>query len=161
MALAGRTRYNTLKQYIKVWRFFFQWVSSVRGAGVYPEVGDLVEYLFSRYEEPCGPTVPPLVVKAVTWMGKIACLDPRRKIGESQVVASVRDYIVEMLSKDKPPTKRAPRYPVVYIDAFEHMVEDETRRLGYRVVAWIKLVKIWGSLRWDDLQKINPRELKY
>ena len=41
------------------------------------------------------------------------------------------------------------------------MVEDETRRVGYRVVAWIKLVKIWGSLRWDDLQKINSRELKY
>ena len=62
----------------------------------------------------------------------------------------VKDYIVEMLSKDKPPTKRAPRYPAVYIEAFEHMVEDEARRLGCRVVAWIKLVT-----------EINPRELKY
>jgi hypothetical protein len=26
LALAGRTRYNTLKRYIKVWRSFFQWV---------------------------------------------------------------------------------------------------------------------------------------
>ena len=66
---------------------------------MYPEVGDPVEYLFSRYEEPSGPTVPPLVVKAVTWMEKIACLDPRRKVGESLVVASVRDYIVEMLQR--------------------------------------------------------------
>ena len=77
------------------------------------------------------------------------------------MVASVRDYIVEMLSKDKPPTKRAPRYPAVFMEAFEHMVEDESRRLGYRVVAWVKLVKLWGSLRWDDIQKINPKELKY
>eukprot|EP00435_Cladocopium_sp_Y103_P048249 s2858_g14.t1 len=102
-----------------------------------------------------------LIVKAVTWLERVACIDQRQRIGESQVVASVRDYVVEMLSKDTPPTKRAPRYPVVIMEAFEHTVEDETSRLGYRVVAWVKLVKLWGCLRWDDIQKINPRELKY
>ena len=161
LALAGRTRYNTLKRYVKVWRSFMQWVAASKGSGIYPEIGDLVEFLFTRYEEPCGPTVPPLVVKAVTWMERTACIDPRRRLWESQVVASVRDYIVEMLSKDKPPTKRAPRYPIIYMESFEHMVEDEKRRLGYRVVAWIKLVKLWASLRWDDIQRINPKELKY
>ena len=31
-----------------------------------------------------------------------------------------------------------------------------------RVVAWIKLVKAWrGTLRWDDVQKISPSELRY
>eukprot|EP00435_Cladocopium_sp_Y103_P029863 s1293_g7.t1 len=161
LALAGRARYNTLKRYIKVWKSFFQWHSSVRGSGIYPEIGDLVEYLFTRYDEPCGPTVPTLILKAVTWVERTACIDPRRCMGESQIVASVRDYIVEMLSKDTPPTKRAPRYRVVIMEAFEHMVEDETKRLGYRVVAWIKLFKLWGCLRWDDIQKINPKELKY
>jgi len=29
-------------------------------------------------------------------------------------------------------------------------------------VAWIKLVKAWrGTLRWDDVQKISPSELRY
>lgn len=60
LALAGRTRYITLKRYIKVLRSFFTWVVAVRGTRVYPEVGDLIEFIFSRYEEPCGPTVPPL-----------------------------------------------------------------------------------------------------
>eukprot|EP00435_Cladocopium_sp_Y103_P007225 s1212_g2.t1 len=161
LALAGRTRYNTLKRYIKVWKTFLQWVSAVKGNGICPEIGDLVEYMFSRFDEPCGPTVPSLVVKAVTWMERTACIDVRHRIGESQVVASVRDYSIEMRSKDHAPTKRAPRYPVVCMEAFEHMVEDETRRLGYRIVAWVKLIKLWGSLRWDDIQKINPRELKF
>eukprot|EP00435_Cladocopium_sp_Y103_P068936 s20_g32.t1 len=161
LALAGRTRYNTLKRYIKVWKTFLQWVSAVKGYNSFPEIGDLVEYLFSRFDEPCGPTVPGLVVKAVTWFERTACIDVRYRIGESTIVASVRDYITEMLSKDHPPTKRAPRYPVVCMEAFEHMVDDETKRLGYRIVAWIKLVKLWGSLRWDDVQRINPKELKY
>ena len=161
LALAGRTRHNTLKRYVKVWRAFRQWLTAVRGDGGSPEVGDLIEYLFARYDEPCGPTVPPLIVKAVVWFERTACIDPRERIGESQVVCSVRDYIVDMLSRDRPPTQRAPRYPVVMMEAFEHMVEDESLRVGFRLVAWIKLVKLWATLRWDDIQKIVPKELKF
>lgn len=29
----------------------------------------------------------------------------------------------------------------------------------YRVLAWTRLIKIWGSLRFDDMQKIKPSEL--
>ena len=161
LALAGRTRYNTLKRYIKTWRSFLQWLSAVRGRTATPEVGDLVEYIFARYDEPCGPTVPPLIVKAVVWMERTACLDVRARIGESHVVSSVRDYAVEMLSKDSAPIKRAPRYPAAMMEAFEHVVEDENQLLGVRIVAWVKLVKLWGTLRWDDLQKMVPKELKY
>ena len=95
LALAGCTRYITLKRYIKVLRSFFTWV--------------VAQIIFSRYEERCGPTVPPLT----------------SDVGG----ASVRDYVVKILSKDKPPTKRALRFPAVFMEAFEHMVEDESRRL--------------------------------
>lgn len=161
LALAGRTRYNTLKRYIKTWRAFLQWLSAAKGESISPEVGDLVEYIFSRYDEPCGPSVPPLIVKAVVWMERTACIDSRSRIGESQVVESVRDYVVEMLSKDSAPTKRAPRYPIAMMEAFERAVEDEKLLFGLRIVAWVKLVKLWGSLRWDDIQKVVPKELKY
>ena len=40
-------------------------------------------------------------------------------------------------------------------------MEDENQLLGVRVIAWVKLVKLWGTLRWDDLQKMVPKELKY
>eukprot|EP00435_Cladocopium_sp_Y103_P024952 s3690_g6.t1 len=66
-----------------------------------------------------------------------------------------------MLSKDAPPAKRAPRYPAVFLESFECMVEDESLVLGLRLVAWIKLVKLWASLRWDDVQRIVPKELRY
>ena len=33
--------------------------------------------------------------------------------------------------------------------------------LGLRVLAWAKLIKIWGSLRFDDMQKINPQRLTF
>ena len=147
MALAGRTRYNTLKRYVKTWMAFMQWLSAVKGTLEYPVPGDLVEYLFTRYDEPCGPTIPVLIVKAITWMERIACMDVRLRVGESPVVASVRDYIVETLSKDAPPTKRAPRYPAVFLESFEALVENEALLLGTRLIAWLKLLKLWASLR--------------
>lgn len=161
LALAGRTRASTLKRYVKAWKLWLQWMEAVKGFYMVGTAGDLVEYLFCRYDEPCGPTVPVLIVKAVTWMEKTACVRRDDQVGSSQVVASVRDYIVEMLSKDSPPLKRAPRYPAAMLEALEEAVEDQTLVAGLRVVAWIKLVKSWGTLRWDDVQKISPSELRY
>ncbi|CAL1134668.1 unnamed protein product [Cladocopium goreaui] len=161
MALAGRTRYNTLKRYVKTWMAFMQWLEAAKGVIDYPVPGDLVEYLFSRFDEPCGPTIPVLIVKAVTWMERTACVDDRLRVGESQVVLSVKDYIIEMLSKDSPPKRRAPRYPAVFLESLEAMVENDQLLMGTRAVAWIKLFKIWASLRWDDIQKVVPKELKY
>ena len=28
--------------------------------------------------------------------------------------------------------------------------------LGMRVMAWSRLIKIYGTLRWDDLQRLRP-----
>ena len=36
---------------------------------------------------------------------------------------------------------------------------DPGQAIGWRVWAWAKLVKVWGSLRWSDLQAIIPAEL--
>ena len=31
--------------------------------------------------------------------------------------------------------------------------------MGMRVMAWSRLLKVFGVLRWDDLQRLRPREL--
>ena len=32
--------------------------------------------------------------------------------------------------------------------------------VGWRIWAWIKLVKVWATLRWSDVQAILPQELR-
>ena len=39
------------------------------------------------------------------------------------------------------------------------MVVTENAALRLRILAWAKLIKIWGALRFDDLQKIHPANL--
>ena len=43
--------------------------------------------------------------------------------------------------------------------ANEERVMDDMYAVGWRIWAWIKLVKVWASLRWSDIQAILPQEL--
>eukprot|EP00435_Cladocopium_sp_Y103_P058347 s233_g20.t1 len=138
LALAGRTRASTLTRYVKTWKHWLHRMEAVTGQYGAGTAGDLVEYLFCRYDEPCGPTVPVLIVKAVTWMERIACVPNARRVGESQTVASVRDYIVEMLSKDAPSMKRAPRYPAAIMESLEEAVEDTFLPVGLQASKGLK-----------------------
>ena len=36
---------------------------------------------------------------------------------------------------------------------------DDMYAVGWRIWAWIELVKVWASLRWSDIQAILPQEL--
>ena len=93
------------------------------------------------------------------WFEKVACFEVGERVSENRMVCQIRDYIVEQLSKDGPPPRRAPRYPAIVIEALETMVVTENAVLGLRILAWAKLIKIWGALRFDDLQKIHPANL--
>ena len=36
---------------------------------------------------------------------------------------------------------------------------DSSKNIGWRIWAWAKLVKVWASLRWSDLQAMVPGEM--
>ena len=63
---------------------------------------------------------------------------------------------MEILSKDKPPTQRAPRYPVVMMEAFEHVVEDDSQRIGFRLVAWVKVGQTLGNITLGRCAENHP-----
>ena len=160
-ALAGKTRASTLRRYVKTWRDWLAWLDGTKGGLDHASPGAFCEYLFHRFDEPCGPTVPPFIVKAVAWFEKAAMLDSSERVADAQVVFNVRDHVVGMLSRNAPPVRRAPRYPAVLFEAFEDMVLNDRMCVGIRIVAWVKLLKLWGTLRYDDLQRIIPSELRY
>lgn len=159
LALAGKTRTSTLRRYVKVWQEWQIWKRGSWGENVTTHPSMFCEYLFTRFDEPCGRTIPGLIVKAVHWFEKIACFNADERVAENRMVCQIKDYIVEQLSKDGPPPKRAPRYPAIVIEAMELLVLEENAVLGLRILAWAKLIKIWGALRFDDLQKIQPANL--
>ena len=159
VAIAGKTRPSTLKRYIKAWRDWQTWKLNTWGSDVFVHPGMFCEYLFNRFDEPCGATVPNFICKAVAWFEKTAGFDTSDTVALSRAVIQIRDYLTEKLSADAPPVRRAPRYPAVAVEALESLVLDTNELVGMRIMAWVKLLKIWGALRYDDMQKIKPGDL--
>eukprot|EP00435_Cladocopium_sp_Y103_P041334 s1729_g11.t1 len=159
VAIAGKTRSSTLKRYLKAWRDWQTWKLNTWSEVTMDHPGMLCEYLFCRFDEPCGATIPNFICKAIAWFEKVAGFTEAEMIATSRVVVQVRDYITEKLAADAPPIRRAPRYPAVAVESLEATVLDTELSVGMRIMAWVKLLKIWGALHYDDLQKINPSQL--
>ena len=53
-------------------------------------------------------------------------------------------------------TAKAPRIPMVVIISMELMVVDVEKNMVLRIMAWVRLVKLYASLRSDDLQRLRP-----
>ena len=121
---------------------------------------DLIDYLLAPRDEPCGRSVPELIMKAITWLEKIAEFQEDKKATRGRAAWDIKGKLVEILLRGAPLTKRATRYPVVMLAAMEELLLDELPALGWRIWAWVKLIKAWASLRWSDVQAIIPTELR-
>ncbi|CAE7721265.1 unnamed protein product, partial [Symbiodinium sp. KB8] len=114
------------------------------GTGYGP--ADLVDYLLARRDEPCGRTVPDAIVKAISWVEKVAEFPEEQRATHGRLAWAAKDKITEVLSEGARLIKRAPRYPVYLLARLEHLVVDPGQAIGWRVWAWAKLVMVWGSL---------------
>ena len=69
--LAGRTRVTTLKRYVTVFQQWRLWLLETKQLTPPGRPSDLVDYLLARRDEPCGKSIPELIVKAICWMEKV------------------------------------------------------------------------------------------
>ena len=156
--LAGRTRVTTLKRYVTVFQQWRLWLLEAKQIVPPGRPSDLVDYLLARRDEPCGKSIPELIMKAICWMEKVAEFPTELRATQSRLVGYQGLYCGVAIYRT-PLTKRAPRFPVVLLARLEELVVDEMYAVGWRIWAWIKLAKVWASLRWSDIQAILPQEL--
>ena len=158
-AIVGSTRSSTLKRYVSTYTQWRLWLAQTKKQMPPATAIDLGDYLFARADEPCRRTIPELIMKAVAWLEKVAEFPLEQRATGSRIAWAIKDTILVELSSEAPVTRRAPRYPVYLVLGLERVVMGSDNTVGWRVWAWAKLVKIWASLRWSDLQSILPAEL--
>ena len=89
-------------------------------------------------------------------MGQVPSSD--RLSHDSMLIESIRSWQTELEAGSLPP-KQAPMYTVSIILACELSVRKSSLPVGYRAMAFI-LIMIWGTLRADDVQNIDPASLR-
>ena len=157
----GDARTGTLRQYCRSLTSFQSWVAT--GSNLtWPEtVSTVLEYIHVRTEEPCAPSIPQVFIKALAWFEKAGAFETDRRFGSHTLVQKTVDYSCEMLSAGIAPPKKAPRPPAALVAALEMYVCNGSKPEGKRAKAFQILVKIYGSLREDDVQNLAPSQFRY
>ena len=61
-----------LKCYVTVFQRWRLWLLEAKQIVPPGRPSDLVDYLIARRDEPCGRSIPELIMKAICWMEKVA-----------------------------------------------------------------------------------------
>ena len=67
-----------------------------------------MDFLLARRDEPCGRTVPEAIVKAISWVEKVAEFPKEQCATHGRLAWAAKDKITEILSEGARLIKRAP-----------------------------------------------------
>ena len=155
----GRARAGTLRAYVRCWGQLRRWLLTARGSPWPTTSSDIIDYLHVRLDEPCGASVPQSLLQAIVWVEKVAGLEDQDRVSLRPEVGRAFAAASSELGLTAPPTRRAPRFPVAILAAFEKYLMDGTNPDYLRGLAWIRLVKVWATLRYDDHTWLRPSAL--
>jgi hypothetical protein len=159
--LVGKSRPSTVKKRVLAWERMARWLH-VRYNRSWPSSAtELVDYVNEKVTEGCSRTFPEELRSAVNWIESRSGLEGDEKFGTDALFVRNVERAHIVLGADATAVLKAPRMPLVLLAALELYVMDANKPNGLRVIAWCRLVKVFGVLRWDDLQRLRPRDFTY
>ena len=159
--IAGRIRNSSLKRYLRYIEELVFWMLRAKIREPPYKAAEIIDYLFMLSEKPCGPTVPGAFLKSMAWFERVSGFGIEQRATVKPVLLSARDVIVKEPKKTGVPICRAPRLPGAMIASLERLVSNEAEAMGIRVGAWYRLIKCWGTLRYDDIQHLSPQAVRF
>ncbi len=155
-------RPSTLRQHVRLGRKLVgYYMRSSFGCSWFRSVGDVMEYVALRLQEPCGKSVPGSIWATLRFLEASAEVEESKRLGN---VGALKNFFEEI---SKHPSwaashlrTSAKRTPVSVAMSWEGAVMDVTAKKYIRVYAWFKLMKLWAALRWDDTLGIPPASIE-
>ena len=160
--LVGAARPGTVRLRVRAWEMYTRWLRWNRDKG-WPEAPvDVVDYVHHLRDLPCSPSAPKLFGAALRWFEERAAQEwwGQGLYNHPLVVRSLERLTLAVTDPAKAKVK-APMLPAALVGALELLIGDEDAPLGLRVVAWARVVKVYGTLRSDDLQRLRPGAMEH
>ena len=98
LLLVGKTRASTLKRYLSYYRQWRLWLAEAKLRYPPGRPADLVDYLLARRDEPCRRSVPEAILKAISWMERVAEFPEEQRATHGRLAWAAKDKITEILS---------------------------------------------------------------
>ena len=149
-------RVSTLRMRIRAWTKLQTWLEATVGRSWPHSVDDVLGYLecLASGGKSAGIAAgsPGRALHGGRWGGAHRGLHrPLHSLGQLPARTRFRGTRGPRRGRAK-----APMIPVMVLFALELVVLDTVRFLYVRGFAWVKLLKFWASLRYDDLQWLAP-----
>lgn len=157
----GSRRSKTLRNRARAWRKLRDWLIVTTGEPWPNGVAILLQYLEERNEvQPMGKTVPMAIHSSLALLELVGQVPSESRISEDQLwLESVKSWTSE-LSRDAPPRKQADFYTVAIAVSAELTLANNTAPLGQRFYSFVLLLLLWGTMRCDDLQNVDPSSME-
>ena len=153
--LLGSSRSGTVKLRLRAWLTMSRWLVVVKGRSWPTSAADIVDYLHARMTEERKQAFPRHLASAVRWVeSRIGLVAGARWSDEVLFKRCFEKVTAE--AEEGRAVKRAPRIPVMVIAALELGVASLDVEPVLRVVMWMRLLKVYGAMRSDDLQRVRP-----
>ena len=156
----GSTRAGTMVAYIRAFKAFLEFIAFGHGLNWPQKVHHVTDYLHMRSNEPCAASVPQVFLQALSWFEKTAGYPTAEKFSSLDIVRRTTDSVIEKVAINGLPLRQAPRLPAMVIVSMELLVVDDTRPVGIRIKAFSVLLKVFCTLREDDVQHLSPKKLR-
>lgn len=158
---AGGRRSSTLRQRMRTWRKLAAWLHAVYETGYPQNVFQVIDHLNDRAREPCGTSYPQSLLSALAFIEEAGNVPMGERLSASPLLrAAIADVERELRTGKLRDVKKAPRVPVAVLASLEAVVCSPEAPVFMRGFAWLKLVKVWGALRCDDLRHMPPSRVK-
>ena len=157
-ALGGSRRPTTLRIRACAWRRVRLWLSEVHGIPWPAHMGHMHDYIQAMLAVPCPRTWPTTVAATLAFYEKIGGVAEEARISTKATwLATIADA-EQRLQGGGYLAAKAPLFPRALIASLELYVMGDHPRYR-RALAWVRLIKVWTSMRTNDLQGLPPAML--
>ena len=156
-ALLGASRAATIRTRTRTWSGFLRWLHWHRGSQWPKDVVDLIDYVAEVMKDEPTATFPRAFAAAAGWFESRSGFSTNRRFSNHELFRRIIERANVEAEEALEEITRAPRFPISLIVALETAVIDEdSMPAGLRVVAWCRLLKVYGVMRMDDLKRMRP-----
>ena len=142
LRLCGNRRPRTLRQSVRSWAKFHQWMQLAHGLDWPLDASMVIDYMEELAQGGCQTSVPNSLLNSLQVLEAIGGVPREDRLGLSQMLMNVVKNMSKTLGEGGPPKKTAPVFTVAVAVAAELVVVDEGESVVFRVLCFVLLLMI-------------------
>jgi len=156
----GRSRPSTVRLRVRSWEAFSRWLGLNRGRSWPQGPPDLIDYIKAMVDVPAPRSFPSSFSGSARWIMSRSGFEGTTETYEDPFLRRALQWAEAELVDEAVRVKKAPRMPIALLLRMELTVVNTDAPRVHRVFAWARLIKVYGGLRWDDLQRLRPADVE-